>query len=36
MKPFYEGGKLIVLYVGDQNDTIDVLDAVLGMQFAGG
>jgi hypothetical protein len=33
---FFNSGKLIVLYVGDQNDTIDVLEALLGTQFAGG
>lgn len=33
---FYKSGKLIVLYVGDQDDTINVLEAVLGTQFAGG
>ena len=33
---FYNSGKLIVLYVGDQRDTIDDLVAVLGTEFAGG
>ncbi len=33
---FYNSGKLIVLYVGDQSDTIDDLEAVLGSEFAGG
>lgn len=33
---FFNSGRLIVLYVGDQNDTIEVLESVLGTQFAGG
>lgn len=33
---FYNSGMLIVLYVGDQSDTIDDLEAVLGSEFAGG
>ena len=33
---FYNNGQLIVLYVGDHNDTIELLDGVLGSQFAGG
>jgi hypothetical protein len=33
---FYQSGKLIALYVGDQSSTIDILEAVLGPQFAGG
>ena len=33
---FYNNGKLIALYVGDHNDTIELLDGVLGPQFAGG
>jgi hypothetical protein len=32
---FYKSGRVIVLYVGDQNDTIDALEAALGIQFAG-
>ncbi len=33
---FYQSGKLIVLYVGDHIDTIELLDGVLGPQIAGG
>lgn len=33
---FYKGGALIVLYVGDDAAVTDVLEAVLGPQFAGG
>ncbi|MEE8413089.1 MAG: META domain-containing protein [Dehalococcoidales bacterium] len=32
---FYQAGRLIVLYVGDGTDVINVLEAVLGQQFAG-
>ena len=32
---FYQAGKLIVLYVGDSATVINVLEAVLGTQFAG-
>ena len=32
---FYKTGKLIVLYVGDNTAVINVLEAVLGPQFAG-
>lgn len=32
---FYKVGKLIVLYVGDNQAVIDVLETVLGSQFAG-
>jgi len=32
---FYKVEKLIVLYVGENKDTIDILDSVLGPQFAG-
>lgn len=32
---FYKTGKLIVLYVGDNTAVINVLEAVLGSQFAG-
>ncbi len=33
---FYKAGRLIVLYVGDITDVINVLEAELGQQFAGG
>jgi hypothetical protein len=33
---FYSGGQLIVLYVGDQSSTMNLLEEVLGSQFAGG
>lgn len=32
---FYDGGRLIVLYVGDDSGLIDALESVLGPQFAG-
>ena len=32
---FYRGGRLIVLYVGEDGGVIEVLDQVLGPQFAG-
>jgi hypothetical protein len=32
---FYKAGKLIVLYVGDSKAVTDVLESVLGTQFAG-
>jgi hypothetical protein len=32
---FYKGGRLIVLYVGEDGGVIEVLDQVLGPQFAG-
>jgi hypothetical protein len=32
---FYKAGRLIVLYVGDDATTIDLLEMVLGPQFAG-
>jgi hypothetical protein len=32
---FYHAGRLILLYVGDDATTIDLLDTVLGSQFAG-
>jgi hypothetical protein len=32
---FYKGGRLIVLYVGEDGGVIEVLDQVLGSQFAG-
>jgi hypothetical protein len=32
---FYKGGRLIVLYVGEDGAVIEVLDQVLGPQFAG-
>ena len=32
---FYKVGRLIVLYVGDDATTIDLLETVLGSQFAG-
>jgi len=32
---FYKSGKLIVLYVGEEDNLVDVLAAVLGPQFAG-
>ncbi len=32
---FYKEGKLIVLYVGDDTAVLNVLEAVLGSQFAG-
>ncbi len=33
---FYKSGRIIVLFVGNQNDTIEILEASLGPQFAGG
>jgi len=33
---FYKSGKLIVLYVGDNQEVISTLQGVLGLQFAGG
>ena len=33
---FYKAGKLIVLYVGCDNDVIDALQETMGPQFAGG
>ncbi len=33
---FYKAGRLIVLYVGDDTAVINVLEAVIGSQFAGG
>ncbi len=33
---FYSGGKLLVLYVGDKQRTLEALDLLLGPQFAGG
>lgn len=33
---FYKAGRLIVLYVGDEADVLNPLQAVLGPQFAGG
>lgn len=33
---FYSGGQLIVLYVGDQSSMMNLLEEVLGSQFAGG
>lgn len=32
----YKGGKLIAVYVGQENQVIVALEAVLGQQFAGG
>ena len=32
----YKGGKLIVVYIGQENQVIVALEAVLGQQFAGG
>jgi hypothetical protein len=32
---FYRAGRLIVLYVGAKSDVLDVLEEVLGPQFAG-
>lgn len=32
---FYKKGKLLVLYVGDNDKVLKVLEAVLGQQFAG-
>jgi len=33
---FYKAGRLIVLYVGDNNNILELLESVLGPQFAGG
>ena len=33
---FYQSSELIALYAGDQSSTIDILEAALGPQFAGG
>lgn len=33
---FYQSGKVIVLYLGAEIDVINILDRVLGSQFAGG
>ncbi|MFC1987522.1 hypothetical protein ACFLVH_03145 [Chloroflexota bacterium] len=33
---FYKAGRIIVLYVGENQETIDLLEALLGQQFAGG
>jgi hypothetical protein len=33
---FYKDGRLIVLYVGDENDVINWLDIIFGSRFAGG
>jgi len=32
---FYKAGRLIVLYVGEDEDILDLLDSALGPQFAG-
>ena len=32
---FYKAGKLIVLYIGESESIIDILESVLGPQFAG-
>ena len=32
---FFKGGKLIVLYLGDDADILSALESVLGEQFAG-
>jgi hypothetical protein len=32
---FYKAGKIIVLYVGEEPTVMDMLDSVLGAQFAG-
>ncbi len=32
---FYKKGKLLVLYIGDDDKVLKALDAVLGRQFAG-
>ena len=32
---FYKAGRIIVLYVGEEDTVIDTLDSVLGLQFAG-
>jgi hypothetical protein len=33
---FYQAGKLLVLYVGDNAVVADMLESALGSQFAGG
>ena len=33
---FYKSGRLIVLYVGEEDAVVDALDVVLGAQIAGG
>lgn len=33
---FYKKGRILVLYVGDNTETLEVLENVLGPQFAGG
>ena len=33
---FYKKGRILVLYVGDNAETLEVLEGVLGPQFAGG
>jgi hypothetical protein len=33
---FYKKGRILVLYVGDNAKTIQILESVLGSQFAGG
>lgn len=33
---FYKTGRLIVIYIGDDRPLIDLLEGVLGAQFAGG
>lgn len=33
---FYKKGRILVLYVGDSPETLQVLEGVLGPQFAGG
>lgn len=32
---FYKKGRILVLYVGDNSETLEVLESVLGPQFAG-
>lgn len=32
---FYKKGRILVLYVGDNAETVDLLESVLGPQFAG-
>lgn len=32
---FYKKGRILVLYVGDDAETVEVLESVLGSQFAG-
>ena len=33
---FYKKGRILVLYVGDNAETLEILESVLGPQFAGG